>query len=165
MVDFLDFIVEKKENSTTYPFYEKIKVDLKTFLSALPTSVYPQFSRHPKEAQYTWTLLWEQRVFWVCHFALNMVAEMCAQISQFTEEEEEEVKEEDKPQKIQELKVFFCFVFCFLFFVFCFLFFVFCFLFFVFLFFVFSLPTFSHLILAIRTLETNFFTKRSTSLL
>jgi hypothetical protein len=90
MTQFMDYVVAKKENSPKYPFYDKIKSDLKTFLSALPTSVYPQFSRHPKEAQYTWTLLWEQRVFWICHFALTMVAEMCSQISQFKAVDEAE---------------------------------------------------------------------------
>ena len=111
MVEFLDLLCEKKENTTTYPFHDQIKTDLKKFLSALPTSVYPQFSRHPKEAQYTWTLLWEQRVFWVCHFALNMVAEMCAQISQFTEEEGEK-------EKSGLIFFFFFFLFFFLFFLF-----------------------------------------------
>ena len=83
MVQFMDYVVAGKENSKKYPFHDRIKVDLETFLRALPTSVYPQFAKHPKEAQYTWKLLWEQRSFWICHFALNMVAEMCSEISQF----------------------------------------------------------------------------------
>eukprot|EP00008_Paramoeba_atlantica_P004909 CAMPEP_0201476848 /NCGR_PEP_ID=MMETSP0151_2-20130828/1970_1 /ASSEMBLY_ACC=CAM_ASM_000257 /TAXON_ID=200890 /ORGANISM="Paramoeba atlantica, Strain 621/1 / CCAP 1560/9" /LENGTH=253 /DNA_ID=CAMNT_0047857357 /DNA_START=44 /DNA_END=802 /DNA_ORIENTATION=- len=89
MIEFMDYVVAKKENSPKYPFTKNMKVELEVFLKALPASVYPQFSRHPKEAQYTWSLLWEQRSFWICHFALNMVAEMCSQISQFKEVDEQ----------------------------------------------------------------------------
>jgi len=86
LIEFLDSVCDSKENSPKYPFHDKIKNDLETFLRALPTSVYPQFAKHPKEAQYTWKLLWEQRSFWICHFTLNFVAEMCTEISALNEE-------------------------------------------------------------------------------
>jgi len=97
MIQFMDHVVNHEENSTNYPFHDRIKTDLETFLRALPASVYPQFAKHPKEAQYTWKLLWEQRSFWICHFALNLVAEMCTHISKFQDatEKTEEVTQEN----------------------------------------------------------------------
>mmetsp|Transcript_20965 Transcript_20965/g.58981 ORF Transcript_20965/g.58981 Transcript_20965/m.58981 type:complete len:264 (-) Transcript_20965:14-805(-) len=93
--DFLHAVALNKENTKSYPFHHKIKTDLETWLKTLPASVYPQFKDHPKEAEYTWVLLWEQRVFWLCHFALNVIAEMCSVINEVKRQQDMQEQGED----------------------------------------------------------------------
>eukprot|EP01088_Endostelium_zonatum_P008993 TRINITY_DN2218_c0_g1_i1.p1 TRINITY_DN2218_c0_g1~~TRINITY_DN2218_c0_g1_i1.p1 ORF type:complete len:259 (+),score=49.46 TRINITY_DN2218_c0_g1_i1:103-879(+) len=103
LLDFMNYVMERKENDQSYPWIPIIQPKLITFLEDRGWNIYEDFQSSPKRKQWTEDLCWEQRSMWCAHFALCTVANMCEEYQRAVEQQQAEQQPQGNSESITEV--------------------------------------------------------------